>query len=419
MPTWLRHKVRKNYGGTEVLGENYDINTGSHVGSTYLTRSARQSEIWDSGGNPVKGGHRSGGGYMRVVHFQGKEYTPSSKVTVGRYNQLHSHPYYIGKFIASEPDPAIFGSNTSYSGMGPDYNPTWSADDYALEAWNRAQPDKPSFDLSLALFELREVPKMLEQRFSKNGLKNIGDYFLALEFGWKPLFRDVRDFAITTLNGAARLKQLIRDQGRPVRRRGTLLSTTESIGPKTGQSYSAISTGLVTQIYRDVPRFEDRLEWTRKVWYSGRMRYWLPPGPHDLRWKANMYSKLFGLYPSPKTVYNAIPWSWLVDWFTDLGNYVEAVSGGVADRVACDYMYVMSSKTRAAVRTSTALLCTPSGGTVPITASTRVPYETKERTIVDPFGPSKASMSSLSDKQLAILGAIGLSNLPRLTGRYR
>jgi hypothetical protein len=32
-----------------------------------------------------------------------------------------------------------------------------------------------------------------------------------------------------------------------------------------------------------------------------------------------------GVNPMPTDLYNLVPWTWLVDWFTGLGNYVEAI----------------------------------------------------------------------------------------------
>jgi len=37
-------------------------------------------------------------------------------------------------------------------------------------------------------------------------------------------------------------------------------------------------------------------------------------------WRHNL-----GLNPRPIDIYNLVPWTWLVDWFTGLGNYLEII----------------------------------------------------------------------------------------------
>jgi hypothetical protein len=38
-----------------------------------------------------------------------------------------------------------------------------------------------------------------------------------------------------------------------------------------------------------------------------------------------------GLVPRPTDIYNLVPWTWLVDWFTGLGSYVELIDNMARD----------------------------------------------------------------------------------------
>jgi hypothetical protein len=38
--------------------------------------------------------------------------------------------------------------------------------------------------------------------------------------------------------------------------------------------------------------------------------------------RKELYLRKIGLWPSPSDIYDLIPWSWLVDWFSGLGEYV-------------------------------------------------------------------------------------------------
>ena len=126
-----------------------------------------------------------------------------------------------------------------------------------------------------------------------------------------------------------------------------------------------------------------------------------------------MLRRLLGSRVTPDVVYNLMPWSWLVDYFTDLGHFIQAVSPGVADRLAADYAYVM--QTDIWTRTREGLVVVQGSKKedsqyIELTASTTLADVRKMRHRASPFGWG-VSQDSLTPKQLAILGALGLSKL--------
>lgn len=297
-----------------------------------------------------------------------------------------------------------------YPDWPPAYQPDWNtADSYAASAYSRMKPTKPSFKALNAIVELRDLPRMLKLSLEKGGLHTIADYHLALQFGWAPLLKDVRNMVLTQINSQKRLDQLIRDNGRPVRRRIRIVDTSDTTVTKYTQQ-SGLAPSFVTQFYRkpaDFVRTEIR---TEKVWASAQFRYWLPPGPREIAWRRKMLARIFGLYPSPSVIWNAIPWTWLADWFGNIGDVIENHESGVASRLAADYFYVMRETQYACNQDMVFYGYDGSNNPVTHSATSHSTNNFKHRLKGDPFG-FNTNQASLNSMQLSILGALGLSKV--------
>ena len=55
-----------------------------------------------------------------------------------------------------------------------------------------------------------------------------------------------------------------------------------------------------------------------------------------------LYLEAVGLYPSPADIYDLMPWSWFVDWFSGLGDYVHLMSqvNGASDESPINYGFM-------------------------------------------------------------------------------
>jgi len=305
--------------------------------------------------------------------------------------------------------------NWRYNGImhpTPLSTPTLSGDLSAAawgpEAFAKMKPTKPEFNFANALYELREVTKSLRQGTKQ--LSDIGNYHLAFEFGWKPLLQDIANLVIAQKQAQQRLKQLLRDNGRPVRRRVLIYENEELISQSNTVSVSIWSPVLNTYYYRNDPSSLNTTVRKERIWASARFRYWLPEGPRDIRWKKSMLRRLYGLSVSPSVVYNAIPWTWMIDWFTNVGDMVENLDAGVADRLAADYCYVMRDVKVEARRQAQIYLKTLTGKPIVYHGNSWNSAFSKSRSKGTPFG-FNVNEASLSSHQLGILGALGLSKL--------
>lgn len=282
---------------------------------------------------------------------------------------------------------------------------------WGAKAYNRMRPDAPSMQAAVAVYELKDVPGMLEQRFLDHGLAGIGDYYLALKFGWEALLSDVRSFVLTQMSAQKRLAQLLRDEGRPVRRKVKLMSDKQVISENfIGHPVSGCQPTFVSGYYGLTTTKSSRYVYT-DLWASAQFRYWLPSGPRDIAWKRRMLASIFGLNPNPATVYKAIPWSWLVDWFSSLGDCISNYWDTVAQRCAADYYYLMErSGVYTELNVTNEFHDYETGGIKTVNGTGICDTYGEFRIKGDPFGLNTAP-NSLGSVQLAILGALGLSRL--------
>jgi hypothetical protein len=320
--------------------------------------------------------------------------------------------------------------------------PTRNLESYGATGVQRFSPLKPGVDLGqtfgeLLLDGLPQIPLNLLRRMQNlekgnasrrvQGLSKAGgkDY-LGVVFGWEPLLRDIRDMYKTwnTLN--SRMAQIIRDNGRPIRRKGTLFrdSSTEIsnipnssawISPAVNGNWSDAddldNTGAGT------PGGTKTITTSEEIWFAGRFRYYIPDVTADY-WTSQAKLALFGLNPSPSLVYKLVPWSWLIDWFSNVGDVIANFSSnGIADLIT-DYGYVMRHYREVTQWDVISKGARPTWVLYP-GKSTRQPFpptrftsivlkETKERIASTPFGFG-LQIEDLSDRQLAILAALGLS----------
>jgi hypothetical protein len=309
------------------------------------------------------------------------------------------------------------------------------------EAWSRMRPDKPSFSAATSLLELKDIVAPLKQ-----GLKNliskveyekslrranrmsehqrVGNRHLEVQFGYLPLLSDIQNFVEAFDKRHKAFDDMLRNESKPVIRRTTFggkydkqnYVTTHTPRPGNLNTNFVGQVGPIglTQEYEPINGNLTRTQKssTEETWWAeGRFRYLLPPGPRTDAWKRSMVKRIMGGRITPSTLYNLIPWSWLVDYFTDVGQMMEAISPGVADLLICDYAYVMATFRWSHHYTDESpwLSGRYSGATI-LRPSREKEWIIKMRYPASPFGFG-FKQSDLSPKQLGILGALGLSKI--------
>jgi len=250
-----------------------------------------------------------------------------------------------------------------------------------------------------------------------NLAKGAGSEYLNLEFGWNPLVNDVKNFAYGVANMGKLQKQFFQDSGKDVRRRynfplkQTVVSSTEitntSVG---GPSNLAAGRDLLSGIPRGVCTRDRKT--TVEQWFSGAFTYHAPEsflGPtidHAIH-----ASELLGLDLNPELLWQAAPWSWAADWFSNTGDLIQNLDNYSKYGLVLRYGYVME---HTIVRDTYSWSRDPTCGFDPTyTPFTGQPpvvvlwSETKIRRRATPFGFG-VTLGSLNPTQLAIMGALGL-----------
>ena len=136
------------------------------------------------------------------------------------------------------------------------------------------------------------------------------------------------------------------------------------------------------------------------VWGTVR---WTPTSTPSTRYSSTQLQRMarnlvFGLNVNSEAVWNAIPWSWLIDWFGNVGTYFKALNNQVpcTPSVPC----IMKHTVTHTVYTRTDIYTSIGGGNGTTT------FETKTRSLSG--AGLSASIPFLSGGQLSTLAALYL-----------
>lgn len=380
------------------IGSEYKSDGTSPVTKHYAIVHQESSQLFGGGryGYPHFPPHKNVGGAFEHFGDITTRTGGSTKINRGSWSGWYYSGQIVGNLVNIPPLPPI---------------PTGNGSGFGVDAFHKMKPTQPNFNAVTSVLELRELPGLLKANLQQNFLKFQGNYFLAIKFGWEPLLRDIVGLVQTQMDAQKRLAQLIRDNGKSIRRTRSMLENSETTYEASGTSYGALSPTFVTQFYRKPPSYANRIRRFDNVWASARFRYWLPPGPRDIIWTRRMKARIFGLYPSPAQIYNAVPWTWMIDWFSGLGNALENMDAGVADRLAADYFYIMRHQEVVISTTSKGYFyASERNEPVEVDGYAERRRFRKNRVGGDPFGWGTKEID-LNGTQLAILGALGLSKL--------
>lgn len=214
---------------------------------------------------------------------------------------------------------APFSSATSVS-----FSDTSSASGLAADT----NPSRPEVDLPVSIAELGDLPKLVWKTGSSLA-KDLAKANLSVEFGLKPLISDV--------------KNLLDFQGHADRR----LSELSSLTKHGGSHHHRV---ICDRTFTDPAVNAGSLGVNHgTLWYQkgGMVRRWVCVRwvpDHDPRTSvpdkpsraAAMRAVLGGTIDS-STVWNAMPWTWLIDWYADFGSYLAAKRNIVGYKVGQAY----------------------------------------------------------------------------------
>lgn len=323
------------------------------------------------------------------------------------------------------------GDGMTYGGGGP----AWASEQCTRLSTNdanrlgtsfiaRTLPTKGPVSLSAILGEaVQDLPKLPAMAFLKGNQGSIpreaGGEFLNYTFGIAPTASDIQDLLKSVGQAAKLIKQYHRDSGRRVRRRLSNPPVTETTvnlavpQPSNGQPLlygwggGKLASSSTSQIQLSQTT-------TTRSWFSGAYSYHLPDADGIIGRMENVEREvnfLLGIGVTLDTLWQLTPWSWLFDWFANVGDILTNASYLGSDGLVLRYGYLMNHvKVVQKYHLPTGVTFAGGAKTGPIYNT--LTFESKERVRATPYGFG-TSLSALSAKQWAILGALGLTRAPQ------
>lgn len=414
------------------MGANYQVWAADKYGNkTSLAKAASPRTFgFQTDSLLISYGHRAP--YSRAIWNGGDFYKTTKRIQ-------HS-PGSMGIFIPSNVGgPGWYSEGLSFPGSpnsGLPALPSYSAIRSIMvplgsKGWNRFRPGKPIASVSQFIGELRQLPKnpfrlagstinsmaRALRRNNRAGAVNemrraVGDHYLNYSFGWRPFLQDLEKIADFDSNLVAAMRQLRRDNGETIRRGGLIESDTTSTTPyeesggATGYLDCPWSSAGGTRADRGYKTVTETTSW--RCWFSAGFVYHLPHenDPENMD-RLRTYLKGGGI--SPSTVWELTPWSWLADYYTNIGDVLENWEASRELALAAKYCYVMYNKTYTKTSHHRAWMTNVNWGQWSGAASSTSSYELKARTWASPYGLGFTNEGSLSNAQVANLQALGLS----------
>jgi hypothetical protein len=251
--------------------------------------------------------------------------------------------------------------------------------------------------------------------------KHLADSFLNHNFGWVPFIGDILKLYDVYKNTEKYIEQTVRHNHTWMKRArvieesdtNTRLNRFYSSGTEPSNldedmkeiCRDMVLDGNTCRGYCDI--YSHSLT---RVWAAGSFMYYRPEFDDNLldyssQW-ANVQRMLtiYGARINPTLLWKVTPWTWLIDWFTGIGKFIEFHDDFVTDGIVSRYLYCMRSE-----ESTISKVCTLNFYSGPRTFTFQRRRSLKQREVADsPYGFNQP-WGVLSLKQWAILGAIGIT----------
>jgi hypothetical protein len=214
--------------------------------------------------------------------------------------------------------------------------------DKALSMFKDWSPNRRDYSLFRNAVELRDIPRSINSLndtlrnfrtlFTSLGSKpklrdsvfdlrktahDLSGEYLSFHFGWKQTYKDLMDLLALPEKMSKKYSFLIKRAGKP-----TTFRTKRNFPSALAEGVSGFDYD--TSPYEYGVSLSHRLERETELRLVINATFDFPP-PAGISFRAYRFLDSIGAVPRPTDIYNLIPWTWLLDWFTGLGNYVEVI----------------------------------------------------------------------------------------------
>lgn len=373
--------------------------------SDWLQFSEGEQHLQESYGHPyylLGKGTGDIGGDFSVVR---REYSDGSPKYFNRTVDDDTNPNaynYQGRYFAVDQDV------TTESFPEPLYKSDFELDALGTSAIASVIPTNPISGVLVTLGELKRegIPSLIGANTWRDRTlraKNAGSEYLNYQFGWLPLVSEIQTFAGTVLRSDEISRQYQAESGKLLHRQYTF--------PTEITTNRDVETGIAPVPHIKVGYFSSLGDLTRittqkyESWFSGAFTYYLPPEGTIAR-SAAVAHKLYGTRLTPDVVWNLTPWSWAVDWFTNVGDVVSNISAFQNDGLVMPYAYIMSRTTHKVEYFLNGAIT--KYGSRPVNVWQSFTTTVKQRRKATPYGFG-LTLGGLSTRQWSIMAALGLT----------
>lgn len=394
-------------------GQSYSEKTGEKL-TTFPSQTEKGRQITVSEGHDPSpdGKYREGGPFYSVL---ARQYI-GTRYVVLRNGGTNKNQKFVGNISLGAPDIDI--SNVGMQKIRSE--DTSDLDQYGATAVAQCSPTNPVANLGTGLAEamkegIPSIPGIQGWKRRLEIIRAAGSEFLNAEFGWLPLLSEISDVSEAIRFHRTIIQQYERDANRQIRREFSFPVEHQNTESKVAGRAGFIGGSTGNWNFGEPGTITTSTEFTRRRWFNGAFTH--PPlrsndSLRAINSCASEADKLFGLSITPDLLWELTPWSWAVDYFTNVGDVMKNITAMRLYGLIMRYGYIMEETSKYIVRTidRSALRyedgrelfggCPPS--TTKITSKVRRP--------ANPFGFG-ISDGDLSPLQLAILAAVGISLL--------
>jgi len=371
-----RHRTRVTLAATGLSYATFGPNTIANDTITVLNRKAMDDTVGSFGDNPLLADSLD----WNIKPMQGR------------------------KFLEGGPDFTLLRELRKcppelYRGFVPIHEPTDGPQDPVTQAIARTNPSRPLFNLPAWIGELKDLPGLFKIA-GDTLLRKGANAFLSYQFGWRPLISDMNkalNFSSQFRSRAEEWRRLHSSGG--LKRRINLGIQTVQSDPQNVVIHS--SNGLVVAKKRSIT--------TSKTWATLRWRPDEGNLPPTTKADSERYARALlgaGVSGFTQAAWQLMPWSWMIDWFGNIGDYLQATDNTIgASSGVVNVMTTTITNTEFTVlqdQTDSWIL----GGDGSCTLKTITRAQGSGPTIT-------ATLPNLSARQLSILGALGIQRVPR------
>nr|UJQ85990.1 MAG: hypothetical protein 1 [Leviviridae sp.] len=245
-------------------------------------------------------------------------------------------PFWVRKYsktggiITGETSSWIWSNWPASATLASDFHshatlPTLDYGVLGAELLSRTNPSRTSTELPVSLGEIRELPKLVRESgelvfknanpILKRLTNKLAKINVLIRFGILPVIGDINTLLQFQSLADARAKEL--DKLRTGRR--GLRRTIHLHSDSTTGTYNRAVESVGGLINRVVSKTSTRTIKGHVRWHANTS---LPEGDADLR--AYALRLALGWRIDPSTFWEALPWSWMADYFLNVGTYLEA-----------------------------------------------------------------------------------------------